>query len=320
MAGATGRATNFYLSDETTAYGAPDASPVAKKIYAKTVGLKLDRNQLNDDTLNGSRTQEAPEDGNTGVGGSIVVNANPFSMCFLLKHALGAPVTGGVGPYTHTYAIKDLPTGFDWENDFGSAIATTPIDQYVGNKMAGFSISKPAEGFVEVAFDVVGANMTPQAALLDVTPDDVGHRSFSAFHLQTLQQEGIDIADVKSLSFKLSNELDEDSFYLAGGGVRGDLDEGQAMVSGQMELAFKNRTLLALALGGTDITLATQLQFGAGDGTAGNESLQFNSGALRLKPTSAAVDGPKGLKISMDFTCSGVNALTAIVKNMMATI
>ena len=320
MPQAQGAQTNFYLYDEDT-YGADPTTPDANKIYLKSCGLKVQQNKLQPETLTGSRTQSKPDNGNVDVTGPLVHELGAESVGKLLKHAFGSVATTGTGPYTHTYSIGSLPTGFTLEKDHGAAISGTGrFEKFQGCRVASLDINMPQEGYVELTFNVQGASSTLTSAALDSTPTDNGHTPFSMASLATILEGGSAIATVKELKMTLDNDLDADGYTLGSGGVRTQLPEGKALVSGTLTAVFDSASLLTKAENSTASTLKVTFSRGSGDGSAGNEYVEFSIGALVYERTSPAVDGPKGLVVEMSFTGYDSSAIAAVLKNAVAAV
>ena len=66
------------------------------------------RNQNQSEVINGRRDQVRPFQGNKDVQGDIVVPIDKRYFGYWLKALLGAPVTTGVGPYTHVYKVDNV--------------------------------------------------------------------------------------------------------------------------------------------------------------------------------------------------------------------
>ncbi len=320
MPQATGANTSFAIDDETT-YGADPGTPNTRKVYLKSCGLKVSQNKLQPETLTGARTLSKPDNGNVDAVGPLVHEVGAESLGKLLKHAFGAVTTTGAGPYVHTYSIGALPTSFVFEKDHGSAISGTGrYEKFNGCRVASMDVDMPQEGYATITFNVQAAKSTLAGTSIDATPTDNGHTPFSMASLSTIEEGGSAIATVKSIKFSLNNDVDTDGYTLGTGGVRTQLPEGQALVSGELTAVFDSAALLTKAENSTASSLKTILSRGTGDGSAGNESIEFGIDALVFERTSPPVDGPKGLVLTMSFTGYASGAMRAILKNAVATV
>lgn len=318
----TGSQANFNIYDnDASNYGKDPATPSATKLYLKSCGLSVTQARLQDDTLTGSRTVNKPDNDNVDAVGALVANIGAESIGKLLKHTFGTVATVGTNPYTHTITIGALPDDFLIEKDFGSQISGSGrVEKFVGCAVASMDVDMPANGYATVTFNVQAANGTNETAALDATPTDSGHTSFTVAAIANIQEGGVDTAVVKTCKFSLNNDLDTDGYVLGSGGIRGELEEGFALVTVELTALFKNAALLTKAENSTASSLKVVLSRGTADGSAGNESIEFLSGTMVFERTSIAVDGPKGLMVNMKATGYSTNALQVILKNAVATL
>ncbi len=228
-----------------------------------------------------------------------------------------------VAAYKHVFTIGDLPAGFTFEKDFGANIAGTGrVEKFNGCRIATGTFDFPQEGYCTANFDVKAANSTLQSAALDATPEDNGHTSFSAFRLATLEEGGAAIAKVKSHNYVLNNELDEDGYVQGGSnsGIRVDMSEGFATVTGQITAIFDDATLLTKAINSTASSLRSVLKRGDGFGTAGNESIEFLVSAMEYERASPEVSGPGGILQQLNFKAYGSGSLQVTLFNSVAAV
>lgn len=322
MPQARGSQTTIALYEETT-YGSDPAAPAGKKLYLTRFGVQSQQNRLDSATLSSSRERVKPAAGNINVSGAMACEIGAEWMGTLLRHALGANTTTGLGPYTHTLTLGDLPVGMLLEKDHGSNIAGAGrFEKCNGARIARAGFEFPTEGYVTGSFDVVAAKSTLTAAALDAALDDFGHTPFSAFDA-SIQEGGAAVAVVTQASINLDNALDDSVFTVGGAGVRRALPEGFATVSGQITALFEDATLLNKAINGTESSLKITLSRGTGAGSAGNESIEFFVQQMLYERTSPPIEGPQGLLITLPFKAykSGANsALKVTLKNAVAAI
>lgn len=320
MAKVQGINVSFNIYDEDT-YGQDPGTPDGQRAYLKSCGLKATQALEDDDTLTGSRDMTKPTRGNQDANGPCVMNIGAESIGKWLKHTLGQVATTGTDPYVHTITIGALPVGFMFEKDFGSKIAGTGrVEKFPGCRIGQATFDFPTSGKATASFDVMAAGSSLAAAALDATITDNGHTSFDVTSIAVLQEGGSDIGTVRSHKYVISNDLDVDDYRQGAGGVRGSLDEGQAMVSGELTVVFDSVALWQKAINSTETTLKTTLSRGDGLGSAGNESIEFSSGALVLERTSPEITGPKGILQTFNFKAYGASALQIILKNAVATL
>lgn len=322
MAQARGSQTTVAIYEES-AYGQTPGTPAGKKLYINSCNLAASQNRLDSNTIGTSRARQQPAAGNIDAGGSIGLEIGAESLGTLLKHALGQNATTGTGPYTHTLTLGDLPAGLIVEKDYGANISGSGRYEYFnGCRVNSASFKFPSEGYVTANFDIKGAKSTLASSPLDATLDDAGHTSFSAFQAAILEG-GSAIAVVTDAEIKIDNGLDAGVYVIGGAGVRSALPEGFATISGSITALFSDATLLTKSINGTASSLKITLSRGTGDGSAGNESIEFLVEQMLYERASPPIDGPAGLKITLPFKGyrSGANnGLKITLKNAVATI
>lgn len=308
--------------DEDT-YGQDPGTPSGVLLYVTKSGVKSKQNRKDSNTLTSSRGKAKPVAGNIDVGGGLPMEIAPESIGFPLRHTMGALATSGVGPYTHTLTVGDLPIGFTLEHDYGAAISGVGrYEKFNGCRVASARFNCPQEGYPEVTFEIKGANSVLASAPLDATPTDNGHTGFSAFEASILEG-GASIATVTSAEIQISNDLDESAYVVGGAGKRAALPEGQAMISGKIRAMFDSAALLTKAIDGTESSLKVTLSRGDGLGSAGNESLELLVQQLVYERNGPDVSGPKGVFVDLTFKGfkSGADlGLQLTLKNALATI
>lgn len=313
-----------------TAYGAPPAAPTALILPYVQNNVKADQQRDTDETISGFRGSARSVAGNRKVDGTLQINAAPQTIGFWLKHLLGAPAsTTTAGVTTHVFGVaasgaEALPPSFTLESDMGADF--TAASRYVrlsGCRIAQAQFSIGPSGFVQFTPTIAGSDYIKSATPLDAAPTDTGHAAFSTLTAALVYGGGALALDTTKLDFTFSNNLDEDTYLVGGGGKRGDLPEGLAGVNGTIEALLKDSALLDAALSDADSSLQLTLTRGTGDGTLGNESLQILIPALVFAVTTPTVPGPKGLRLQATFTghrTTGEIGVTATLKTPIATI
>lgn len=320
MGNPKGASTKFLLTDET-AFAQDPAAPDSKILYLRSCGVTGSREHEQDQTLRNDRVQGQPAQGNVNVSGPAAQSIDAVNIGFLLKHLLGAPVTTGAGPnYTHEFTPKALPVGFALERDHSATIAAAEkVERFQGDRIASARINIAQSGFPSIDWDIRGAKRSYVAAALDATPTDTGFVPFGAA-LATLNEGGAVMGKARSGFINIANSLDEND-YVVGSGERGSLDEGFAVITGQLVMRFTDFAMQQKALDHTKSSLEYILKRGVGDGTVGNEYFGVKVENLVYKPTSAPVEGPGGIDQTLDFTgyLDGATSLAVTLKNQLAS-
>ncbi len=305
MAQVRGTQTKTFLLREDV-FGQLAAVPKAWIMYPVTVSVSPKQPLDKSNTLRPGREAGRGMQGNLDISGNMKVEASPENMGVLLFHALGDySVAEVTGVFTHTFKVGELPVGFTLETDYGSTIVGAGrVEQYLGCKIKDFSLSAKSSGAVDVDFGIMGSALALLNAQSDPAPMDTDHSPFEATRMR-VYEGGVELAIVTNAELKLDNDLDGDTFVVGGGGARRALNEGIAMVTGKYTMLFENRDLMNKAIEGTDSTAKIELKRGTGDGTVGNEVLVFQLNNIAFELAGAAIDGPKGLKVDVNFQAYG---------------
>lgn len=309
---------------EEAVYKTTPGTPAGQKLYLTANSVQAQQNRLDSNTLTNSRERDQPIVGNLNVSGALDFELGAEWIGTLLKHCLGNNVTSGVGPYTHTMDIGDLPPGMIIEKDFGANISGNRYQYFNGCRAASAVWTFPSEGYPTGTVNIIGAKETNDTTPLDATLDDNGNTPFSAFDA-TIEEGGASIAIVQQATINLDNGLDESIFVIDGSAERADLPEGFATVTGSITALFESTTLLDKAINGTESSLKVTASRGTGAGDAGNESIEFFVQQLLYERVSPPIVGPQGILITLPFksylNADGVtSALQITLKNAVATI
>lgn len=322
MPQARGSGSVVALFEETTYATAPGA-PNGTKLYVVSSALQASQPLVKSNTLGGNRARTRSGRGNINAGGPIKTELSAENVGTLLKHAMGAVSTSGVGPYTHTLTLGNLPVGLHIEHDYGAAISGAGrYERFKGKRVSRASFRFPSEGLITADFDMMGAGHSLESTPLDATLNDNGHTPFSAFQA-SITEGGSAIATVTDVTLDIDNEPDGSVYAIGGAGTRRALPEGFSTVSGTLTALFEDAALLNKAINDTASSLAITCTRGTGLGSAGNESIVFTVQDLVYERTSPAIEGPAGLKISMKFEAfrSGANnGLQVVIKNALSAI
>jgi hypothetical protein len=303
MGQARGSAAELVIDFETT-YGADPAGVSGILVpFNYPWNVKTTRDLSRGNTNRGIRDGEMPFYGNLDLKGSPSVPVDQVAIGYWLRALLGAPTTGGAGPYTHVFkpaaAIPSLV------NDLGF----TDIGKYLkhnGIKVNKFAVEGgAAAGELVAKLELIGAKETSGTSPYDATPTSL---TFSRFHNKqaSLQEGGGAIAIVRDWSFEIDNQLDGDTYVIDGsGGVRGALHEGECLAKGKIKAFFQDLTLYNKAVNGTESSLKVTL-------TSGTYSLEFFFPELLYKPsTPEIVKG--GIWVELEWEAYYENSATAAI-------
>lgn len=320
MAQAQGSKGQIIYQEETT-YKTDPVTPDCTLLHFKNESLKSSRNLISSDTIRGDRNASKPILGNKDVSGGISLELQAY-IGTLLKAAMGSNTTTGTGPYVHTMKIGSSLPSLLIEKGF------TDIGQYFkynGCKVNKFSLNVRSEGFQDLSLDLIGAKETTGSASFDTTPTNLGKTSFSGFNIAAIEEGGSPIAIVTEADITLENNLDGSVYVIGGAGERQSLPEGKVKVSGTLKALFDSLTLYNKALNSTETSLKIIYQLGTGDGSAGNEYLEFFIPELLYSPNAPVISGPQGILVELPFEAYYDNSTEAttmqiVLKNTVSTI
>ena len=205
-------------------------------------------------------------------------------------------------------------------------IDITQYFKYNGCKINKFSFSATPEGYQEIDFDIIGAKETVGSSPFDATATDGGYKPFDGFSIASILEGGSAIANVTAVDgISFENDVDNSVYVIGGAGERSALPEGVVKVSGTLKAMFENLTLYNKAINNTESALKLVYQLGTGNGSAGNEALEFNIPELKFAPNAPVIGGPKGVFVELPFEAYYDNdafatAMQVTVKNTETTI
>jgi len=296
-----GQDTQVLLYDES-AYNTEPGVPSAILAYFTSMGLSAEQSNINDDSITTHRTRQEPARGNINPSGALACVVAAENIGFLMRHAMGAVATSGTDPYSHVLTPGALPVGMHVEKDYGSKITGAGrVERFGGVRVNSMGLEFPTEGFVTANFDLIGASHSLESSALDASPTDLGHTGFTIFD-GAIEEGGSAIAIVENASINLSNNLDGSGYVIGSAGERVCMPEGFAEISGSLTAHFKDAALLTKAVNGAESSLKITLSRGDGLGSAGNESIEFFVNHLKYDRASPSIDGPNGIKVSLNFT------------------
>jgi len=305
------------------AFGVTNPSPDATVLPIISETLSQKRNLIKSNVIRQNRNPVKPKQGNKDAGGAIVTELNPY-MAILLRHLMGTNVTTGAGSNkTHTMKLGALPPGLTIEKGFLD-LTTPEYFLFNGCKINKASFEILPEGPLPVSFDFMGKKVTAGTSSFDATPTDLGHLGWDMSEV-VLLEGGSGISNGASVKFDVTNACDGGMYVIGGGGERRAIPEGAVLVEGTLTALFEDMALLTKAIAFTETSITATLTRGTGDGSAGNEYLQFLMQELIYGEATPLIAGPKGVLIELPFSAfydngAAASALQIIVKNTQATI
>lgn len=309
------------IFDTETTFKSDPGAPDAHLLYYASESLRYNRNLISSKTLRGDRNPLQPVRGNSEVGGDINFEL-AASYGKLFKHILGGYDVAGGGPYVHTYTVGDLPQGMVIEKQFKD-FATDKFFKYNGCKVNSFKMDMKNEGFIDCSVNIMGAKETVGNATFDASPVDGGHTPFDMFS-GSIYINGVQAAVITGADMTLENGLTGDTYVIDGTGERYSMPEGQVKVTGNLTALFTDVELYMAAVDFVEKSLEFRFLRGTGDGTSGNEKMQFFLDEVFFKPQAPVVQGPTGMLVELPFEAfygndSDASTLRAVLTCATAT-
>jgi hypothetical protein len=273
---------------------APDVSSVFNLTYIReSVNAPRAKNQSA--AMSGRRDPVKPFDGNQDVSGDVEVPVDDTQFGLLLKGFYGSPQTtdNGDGTFTHVWVVSNasLPS-FLLEKRW-TDLDTPAFFRATGIKPDTMSMNVGGDGELTAVFSVAGADGLLSGASFAAGASSIYGTPFKHFHAALLEG-GAALATGQVLEMNLGNNLDRDTFVLDGTGVRGGLDEGIMAISGRLRMLFKDTTVLAKAVNGTESSL--KLTF---TNPVNSHALCFEFQEVEYERNVPGTEGPQGLRVEL---------------------
>jgi len=244
-------------------------------------------------TLTGTRNPVEPFSGNKEVTGSIVVPADSEAFWYWLQCMFGDPVTTGSGPYVHEFKIGSSMPSFTFENAY-TDLSTNKYERWVGCRVSSVSMSFGGDGELVATLNVIGKESTVESSAFDASPTTVSLARVENFELAA-EEGGSEISNATEISFDLDFDLDSDDRVIGGGGAHGSLTSGIVKPTGNLKTLFEDDSLITKALNATETSLKVTATASA------SSVLEFEFQEMKYAPNSPALDGPKGMKVDLNF-------------------
>lgn len=286
----TGAGASVLIGFETT-FKTAATDGFIMPINSSTV--KGSRNQNSAATIRGSLNPVEPFDGNTSVGGQIVVPVDSIAFWYWLKAVFGSPTTTGTSPYAHEFKAGNTRPSLTIEHQF-TELGTSKYFQYTGCKVSGMSLSAGDDGELIATLDVVGAKETIASSSFDASPTTISLARLKNNQL-TLTEGGSTLSNAKLVDININFNCDTSQYVIGGGGELGSIPDGVMAVSGNLNTLFEDTTLLEKATDSTESALVLTFANGA------SSILVINFPELKYSLNSPGIDGPQGLAVALPF-------------------
>ena len=266
----------------------------------------------------GRRTHHRWRAGTRSVTGDIQMELAPQDFALIWKHILGAPVTSGAGPYTHTFSGPKTTDTFSFTIQVGrpDEAGTVQPFSYLGCKITQAKLEAKVGDFVKSTFGIYGRDETT-AQSLGTAAYDANLAPF-IFTDASLSVASTDVP-VMDFDFTFNPTLATGRHRITAtnpGLPKISLANGLAEISGKFTADFANLTQYQRYVNGTEAALVLNFNNGA----ASQMSITMN---VRFDGETPNVNGPTLLQINVPFVAvsssTDAAAMTVVVTNSDST-
>jgi hypothetical protein len=249
----------------------------------------------------GSTTLYYINTGTAFASGDTITGSTSSATC-----SASAGEAASSSPYAHRFVVGGSLPSFVIEKGFTDI---TQYFKYNGCKVNSMSFDVTPEGFQEVTFNLLGAKETPSSSPYNAgTYTDLTKKSFDGFSVSTLEirdeTSSLISAKVTTISgFSIENNLDGSVYVIdpSNPGERASLPAGIVKVSGTLTAMFEDLNLYNQAVNYDETSLKIKWQLGNGNGSLGNEWMQFYIPELILGQNAPVISGPTGVVVELPF-------------------
>lgn len=234
-----------------------------------------------------------PVKGDIDVSGDIVFGIDQIGIGYWLKAMFGAPTTTGAGdPYSHVFKPA-AQSSLCIERQYG-ALASAKYELFNGCKVSKAAFSFGDGAFPQCTASIMGAKSTIGAASFDGTATTFTWTPYSKPQM-TIEEGGSSIAYLQKVDMQIDFGLDGDTVCIGSSGERTGINDGILEVTGSATALFSSEALLTKATAGTESSLKVILTASV------NRNIEFFIPELLWEPSSPTVEGPAGLKLTLNF-------------------
>ncbi len=307
MAQATGVKSQVVIGFEGVFKTAP-ADGFLMPVNSCTVKASRPKNTAG--TIRGNLNPAAPFDGNLIASGDIVVPVDSVAFWYWLRLAMGSPITTGTGPYVHTYGLGGVRPSFTLELQF-TDLGSARYMRYRGCKISTMKIDMGGDGELVATLGVVGADYSIETAPFDATPTAVSMNRMKNSHL-ALTEGGSAIENAMSFGIDVNFNLDTENYCIGGAGKLYNILDGLYTVNGSLKALFEDTALILKAQSSTESSIVATF-------TNGAAVLAFTVPELQYQEDMPAIEGPKGVQVTLPFVAYYENASQATSMQVVLT-
>jgi hypothetical protein len=250
--------------------------------------------------------------------GDISVPIDTAAWGVWLKLALGAPVTTGTGPYTHTFAsgsLLSLPSA-------SIEVGMPDVPRFNMNKgckvnSINWNMTRGAGENLTATVSLISRDEVGAASTAAGTPTPFAFKRFGHWN-GAIKKGGSTLGNVVSVDLTYSNNLEAIPTIGDGDGLVDAVDEGMASLTGSLTMRFASAAIIDEAVAGTPSAMEFSYTLATGE--------SFTVTVPRVffpRPKGAQIDGPDGVEVTYEFQAAqqtdGNPMMTAVLVNSVET-
>ena len=313
MGRARGANAIMALAFEST-YGTAPATGFSQMNFVSS-DLGTTQGLVEDDQLGKGRDPLDPTQDVIDNGGNVSIPVGVEAFGLWLRLLMGAPVSAGAGPYTHTFVsgATALPSA---SIEIGNP--DVPFYEMHSGIMANELMLEMQRGKgakLTASIGLMGQGSATDTSSNAGTLAEVSQERFSHFN-GSVSRNNSTLGSVTMAKLTFSNNLEAIETIRADGKV-GGFDPGQTAVTGELRVRFDSTTLLDQASGGTSCDLDLLWQIDAG------KSLAIAIPRIFIERPKLSISGPNGIEQTYSFIAArqanGDPMMTAVLTNARET-
>jgi hypothetical protein len=269
-----------------SSFGTTPSSPSMITLPYNTQSLDLSKQRVQGNEILSDRIPRVDRHGNRNAAGDIVVDFRDtdfddfIESAFFNTFSSAGVLTIGTTPQFMT--IED------------GALDISEYRQYTGMGVSSMAIRVAPNSMVQATFSMVGQDLTQSATSLDSTPTaPSGGEPFDSYS-GSISDGGSEIAVVTAMDFTINNSFAPT--FVIGSSATTQLEFGQAMVEGTLQVYYQDEVLVNKFLNETESTLQLVV-----DDPVSGSSYTFDFPAVKYNGASVPVQNPQSRTVSMPF-------------------
>ena len=282
---------NALLSGQfETSYGTPPAGDFLQLPFVSS-DLGSQQGLIASDLLGQGRDPAAPIRDVVQVEGNLVVPVDARAIGYWLKALLGAPVTAGFDPFTHTFTsgAASLPS-LTLEVGMPEVPAFFLLS---GVRVDSLQLSFARSGAANATLACIAQGETRTSSSSAGTPIPIPLTRFNQFQ-GVIKKGGVQLGNVTGTQLTYANTLEKIETIRPDGKIDG-ADPTIASLTGNLEVRFADTSLIDAATDNTPLSLEFGYVIDA------DTMLTFSAPCVYLPKPKLAISGPGGVQATFDW-------------------